>query len=124
MEIGTSLQAFITLPFILLMICIGFMTQGIKRCIEIFCRKIEISTIYIPESIEKVLVFLWKEVLLPGLPIVLGVLVGVLAHDFPVPDEVTGKSSRTIYFACCGFLSSFLYPRIKYLINKLPKNKE
>lgn len=58
----------------------------------------------------------WNEVLLPALPIVLGVLIAVLARKFPWPEPILKSesfSAKAGYGIAVGLICGWLYARVR-----------
>lgn len=58
----------------------------------------------------------WNEVLLPAIPLLLGVLVAGLAHQFPWPDPILKSNSftaRAAYGIAVGLTCGWLYARVR-----------
>jgi hypothetical protein len=114
MDYLSGLSAFFTLPFLVLIISIGFLTYIVRRYIEKIAEKIAIKT---PDRIDRILEWGWREFLLPILPIIISVTMGVL-FSYPVPDELSDSRSRHVYYAVAGLISSWSYPRIRHLFRQ------
>lgn len=114
------LQSLITIPFLLLMIACGFLSHGVKGAIQKIALKI---APYSPDKLDGFLSWVWNEFTLPILPILIGLCIGLMVKDYPVPAELPGKA-RLIYFMSAGLISSWLYPRIRYFIKKIPKGED
>ena len=61
---------------------------------------------------------LWRDLILPILPVIMGVFLSVSVSDYPYPDGISNVQSRFIFGLVAGLLSSLLYRLIKSLINK------
>lgn len=110
----TILQAFVTLPFILLVICIGILTEFFKKTLPKIAKKIAPNT---PDRLDNIVSFIWSELILPFLPIFIGIAIGIYIDDMMIPDVISQKM-RVMYFAFAGFLSSHCYDRIKKFVKK------
>jgi hypothetical protein len=56
---------------------------------------------------------LWKELLLPILPVVMGGLGGFIFKTYPYPDGLTTTGSRFLFGLVAGLLSGLFYRVVK-----------
>lgn len=56
---------------------------------------------------------LWEKLLLPLMPIVLGVLVAGIAKKYPYPDGLNSLSARLMFGCVAGMLSGLVYQVVK-----------
>lgn len=60
---------------------------------------------------------LWRELILPVLPLVLGILIPLAAPMLPVPEGFASTSGRVLFGLTAGFLSGFVYRWVKAAFN-------
>lgn len=56
---------------------------------------------------------LWKYLLLPVLPIILGGIVACFFRTFPYPDSLVNRMDRVVFGLVAGLLSTFMYRLVK-----------
>ena len=56
---------------------------------------------------------LWKDFVLPSLPIFLGILGGLTLKHYPYPNIINNSTGRFIFGIVAGFLSGFVYKMVK-----------
>jgi hypothetical protein len=63
---------------------------------------------------------IWRDAILPIMPIVLGGFIGLMAKQFPFPfpEGLTSASARIIFGIVAGLLSAQVYKIIKAMIDK------
>ena len=81
--IETSLMSLLTLPFLVFCVMVMLITKGFKHFIEFSAKKI--AHVF-PDKYEPWWVWFWKEVVLPGAPLVTGGLLAFFLTDYPYPD--------------------------------------
>jgi hypothetical protein len=59
---------------------------------------------------------LWNDLILPILPILIGMVVGFLFVSFPYPDGLVSSSGRFIFGSVSGLLSTTVYRYVKAAI--------
>ena len=80
----------------------------------LLCCAVYVATLMVKKIIENTKPMFttghwWKEVLLPALPVVVGVLVVVASVGFPWPAPLKGWAARVMYGIACGFFSERVY---------------
>ena len=55
----------------------------------------------------------WEKLVLPSVPVVVGMLLAVCVKSYPYPELLSTAGSRAIYGAVCGFFSSWAYKVLK-----------
>ena len=60
----------------------------------------------------------WKDLILPILPVLIGGLSSVLISSYPYPNELTSVGSRAVFGFVAGLLSGLMYRVIKSLIQQ------
>lgn len=105
------LGQFFSLPTVIFIVGIGAIVLLVRRVVERLVPRVIITT-------------WWPELFLPLLPVVLGVVIALVAKQYPYP-EVFAKagSARAFYGLVGGFFSSKIYRIIwvavkKYAISK------
>lgn len=105
------LGQFFSLPTVIFIVGIGAIVMLVRRIVERTAPRVIAST-------------WWPEVFLPLFPVVLGVVIALVAKQYPYP-EVFAKaaSARAFYGLVGGFFSSKIYRLIwvavkKYAISK------
>lgn len=63
--------------------------------------------------------YYWREVVLPILPSVIGVVCGVGMKFFPFPEGFTHWGPRALYGLVCGFASALVYKIAMSIVRKL-----
>lgn len=51
----------------------------------------------------------WRDIILPTLPIAIGVLLALLLTDLPHPEGWESRGARVLYGLVCGFFSGNVY---------------
>jgi uncharacterized membrane protein HdeD (DUF308 family) len=102
------IQALLSWQFVLLCLAIAALVYLVRQIVEYQLIK------YNDKDSN-----LWNNLLLPILPIILGIIVGVFLKD-PYPDVIKTESARIIFGLNAGFLSGLVYRVIKgTLISKV-----
>jgi H+/Cl- antiporter ClcA len=60
----------------------------------------------------------WELVVLPSLPVLVGVLVGVMAKSWPWPPGITTPGARAVLGVVVGFFSTWFYRILKAIIQE------
>jgi hypothetical protein len=94
-------------------ICWQFALMSFSIGVIVFAVKNTIETLIPSFSITK-----WWTVLQPLLPIIIGLLCGLLFKHYPYPDQITSMSGRVFFSIAAGELSSITYRTIKNLLIK------
>ena len=100
----TVLQALLSWQFVLFCLALAAVVWVTRKIVEY---GIDNWTIFSKES------KLWKELVLPILPVFLGPLAAYLAKEYPFPDGITSVSARVAFGLVAGLLSGLLYRVIK-----------
>ena len=61
---------------------------------------------------------IWKDLVLPILPVLVGGLASVLISSYPYPNELTSVGSRAVFGFVAGLLSGLMYRVIKSLVQQ------
>lgn len=61
---------------------------------------------------------IWESVVLPMVPVVVGVSIAYFVSSWPYPEDLTSIGARVLYGAICGFFSTSAYRVLSALINK------
>lgn len=87
---------------IFVMYCLGVfaLSLGVRRVVEVAYPKAKVS-------------LWWTDVILPGVPILLGALIGLVAKKFPFPAPIAVLSGRLLYGVVAGFLSGWVYRMVR-----------
>ena len=104
----TVLQALLSWQFVLFALAIAALTFVIRKVVEYALDNPSIPTGKMTKEDR-----LWKELLLPILPVVLGAAAGFLAKKYPFPDGLTNPSARLAFGLVAGLLSGLVYRVIK-----------
>lgn len=108
-----DLSALLSLPLIILVITLSLLTSGYRYVIEnVATRLVPI----VPDKWEPWIMYLWREVILPITPILLGLVFGYLVSDYSWPVGFENLSGRLMLGGISGLLASWIYPRILYHI--------
>lgn len=88
----------------------------------LFCLGIASITFVVRSTVEHLLVGaknirVWKELILPIFPVIVGALVSGFATSYPYPDGFDSTSGRTMFGLVAGLLSGLLYRVIKSLLS-------
>ena len=60
----------------------------------------------------------WEELLLPSIPVFVGIAFGIAVKSWPYPAVLVSRGSHVIYGAVCGFFSSYAYRVVKATITQ------
>jgi len=88
----------------------------------LFCLGIASITFVVRSSVEQIVTGtkeakLWKELILPIFPVIVGAMIGIFATSYPYPDGFDSASGRTMFGLVAGLLSGLLYRVIKSLLS-------
>lgn len=101
----TILQAFLSWQFLFFCIAIGAIVFVIRQVVEYAMENWwPLKGWVAANSNAKV----WRELLLPILPIVMGPAITFFATGYPYPEGFTGNSSRIIFGLVAGFSSGLI----------------
>ncbi|MFA5758016.1 MAG: hypothetical protein WC942_01365 [Clostridia bacterium] len=116
----SALLSIFSLVFFVFSFGIGLTVAIVRIISERLWKKLEIV---IPDRFESFLLDIWKEWVLPALPIILGVLGAYFLSDYPFPSEFASSNSGRVFFGIiAGYFSKDVYRFAKYHIRKyLPK---
>lgn len=104
------LDGILSLQFVFFCLAIGAVTFVIRKIVEY--AMVNWWPLKNWNSANKDASF-WKEVLLPILPIFLGVLAAVKISQYPYPEGFSSNSSRFIFGLVAGFTSNFAVRLLK-----------
>jgi xanthosine utilization system XapX-like protein len=87
----------------------------------LFCLGIASITFVVRSTVEHLLsnakeIKVWKELILPIFPVVVGAIFSLLATSYPYPEGFDSASGRTMFGLVAGLLSGLLYRVIKSLL--------
>ena len=110
------LQALFTWQFILFCLLVSGITLVIRRVVEYFLAN---SKVIAKES------KLWRDLLLPILPIFVGVIFALIAKKYPYPVEILSASGRAAWGLSGGLLSGLSYRVVSsfvtaFIVSKIP----
>lgn len=60
----------------------------------------------------------WKDAVLPTLPVIMGMLIGMFAVKYPYPDSIKSFSARVFFGGVCGFFSAWVYKVVRTILKK------
>lgn len=112
-----ELQAFISVPFIVLCVCISLIVAGISKIIEPLLKAI-------PNKYDHWIEVFYRETFLHILPIIVGILIALIFSDIPVPAELSKNISQSGYIGYCavaGFISTYVFSKVKKILKALKK---
>jgi hypothetical protein len=119
--IEQSLLSLLTLPFMAFCVMIMLVTKGFKHITEFVAAKV--SHVF-PDKYEPWWVWFWKEVVLPGTPLVIGGLAAYFVVDYPYPDMFAqSEASRVVCGVMAGVVSGWIYPRVMFYYKKFGPSK-
>ena len=108
------INVFLSLGFVFACLSIVSITAIIRQFVEFFLDKP-----WFPGSKFSVI---YREILLPILPLILGIIAGVTIEKYPYPTELIGSGGRVIFWIVAGLLSGLIYKMIKgALVKQLPE---
>lgn len=98
----TILQGFLTWQFLVFALAIGAIVFVIRQFIEYWMENW--WPLKEKASVNKK-AKLWRELVLPILPVFLGTVAGLLAKNYPYPEGFTAASARLAFGVVAGFTS-------------------
>lgn len=98
------LSVFLTWQFILMSLTMAAITYFVRTIVE---NRLDVIS-------NKV----WRDLILPLIPLVAGVLFGLVAAKFPFPEGITSMSGRASFGLVAGLLSANLYSIVKAMLVK------
>lgn|SRR5574339_591291 len=104
----TVLQALLSWQFMLFALAIAALTFVVKKVVEYAIDNPNIPTGTMTKENR-----LWRELILPIFPVVVGAGAGFLAKMYPFPDGIKSASARIAFGLVAGLLSGLLYRVIK-----------
>jgi hypothetical protein len=111
------LQSLLSLSFLFSCLAIAAITAGVKHTVQWFLDQPWVPT----SSASKV----WKELILPILPPVLGGLICFLNSAYPYPEGFDSSSARAVFGIASGLLSGLVYRVIKSILSgKISESNE
>lgn len=60
----------------------------------------------------------WEEVLLPSMPVFVGITMSLVISSYPYPVLLTGFGSRAVFGAVSGFFCGWAYRIVKAVVTK------
>lgn len=103
------LQILMSWQFIIFSLGIVAITSIFRTLIEYLLANVKIMT---NES------KLWKDLILPVFPVVLGLVAGIVMKEYPYPTGISSRDSRIIFGLVAGLLSTLIYRIVKALFNQ------
>lgn len=111
----TMLQALLSWQFLLFCLAIAAITFVVRKIAEYALDNPKIPTGKMTKTSR-----LWKELILPILPVLMGPFAGFLAKQYPYPEGLQTVSGRLIFGLVAGLLSGLVYRVINsFLTSKL-----
>lgn len=105
---NSSIEAILSLPFLFFCLSIFAISGIIKQIVGYFVK-----------TDHKKFMKIWKELILPILPMFVGLLLALI-KEYPYPDGWESSSSRFIFGLVAGLSSGLVYRVIKsFLSSKL-----
>lgn len=101
---------FSILPMLIFCLALAAVTAGIRRIVAYASASFAAS-------------HLWKNLLLPILPVALGAVIAMLATKLPVPEGFESTSGRVSLGAVAGLFSAAVYRWVKAAINAKIKDQ-
>jgi hypothetical protein len=119
-----QVNSLFTIQFLVFGIVIGVVTQILRTLIEGICLRIEP---YLPQWMDKYKEHIklnWSNVILRGLPILVGVLISYFIVSYPYPAIfATSVWGRVFFGIVAGSAANIIYPFFRfYLKTYLPDN--
>jgi hypothetical protein len=102
-----TITSFISLPVIIFSLACYIVVLSIKKTVDTF---------WINNRRNKV----WSDLILPGLPWIIGGVAALLFRQYPYPVGIVAPSARFAFGAVCGFLSSYVYRLVRAFLPKDP----
>ena len=99
-------EALLTPTFIFLCLGIAALTYILRKGIDYILSNPKIQAS--PNS------KIWKDVILPAFPIIIGALIMYFNKNYPLPKEL--EHGRVLYGLCAGLFSGLVYRIIKSLV--------
>lgn len=96
------LQMFLSWQFIVFGLAVAAIIFVVRTVVEYFVKKSQI----------------WKELILPILPVFIGGFFSLFIKSYPYPNDLTSTGSRLVFGVVAGLLSGLMYRVIKSLINQ------
>lgn len=111
-----ALQSLLSLSFLFACLSIAAVTYVVKQIVEFVLDKP-----YIPASKASVI---WKGLILPILPVVLGALMSYFGAGYKYPEELDSPSGRVAFGLVAGLFSGLIYRVLKSILtSKLAKEE-
>jgi hypothetical protein len=111
----TIFQALFSWQFLLFCLAIAAVLFVIRRVFEYL---LETRQIHAKNS------KLWKDLILPILPVVIGPAAAYLAHQYPYPGGLTSGAARVAFGLVAGLLYGLVYRVLKSMLGYRIKNPE
>jgi hypothetical protein len=116
-----AVTGFFTIETIVFCVVIWFATLIVRRVVQKVAKLI--GRVF-PDKWEPYWINLWREDILPWLPLVTGGALAWQIDDYPYPESLAvSLSSKIFYGIVCGAISGLVYRRIKPLIKKFAPKK-
>jgi Na+/H+-dicarboxylate symporter len=124
MDPSLALSSLFTLPMFVLCIVIGIIVAGFRKVMEKFAQKINYI---LPDKYEPLGNWFWREIILPGAPLVVGASIAFFIKDYPFPEPFAASVSAKVFVGILvGLVSGWLYPRVIFYLkafSKAPQDK-
>jgi len=103
----SALEALFSWQFVLFCIAVSAVTFVVRNVVDYVLQKYNMS----PKENH-----LWANLILPILPVVLGLLGAFFAKQYPYPLEISSASGRLAFGLCAGLLAGFVWRWVKAAI--------
>jgi hypothetical protein len=108
------LQALLSVQFVIFCLGLAAITFVVRRAVEFFLDKP-----WVPASKAS---HIWRGLVLPVMPVILGALFGFVASKYPYPEGLDTTSGRVMFGLVAGLLSGLIYRVIKEsILDKIVK---
>ena len=106
------MESLITFPVLFFSLAVFLATYFTRKIIEALLPSIRKDTPL--TKAQKI----WEEFLLPALPVLVGIALGVLVTSWPWPPGIVKPGARAIAGAVCGLLSTLAYRMLWSFVTK------
>lgn len=117
-----DLSTILTVPVFMLAVIISLITLSFRRMCQFLFTLIKKE---LSDKIKKWLIFCWEDLVLPVIPMAIGLVFVLFAKKYPIPDMFSHSiSARMVFGICIGEVSSFIYRRWCAFWNTFAENKK
>lgn len=106
------MESLVTLPLVFFCLAVFAVTHSLRKAVEALLPAIRKDTPL--TRAQKI----WEEFLLPSLPIIVGIALGVLVKSWPWPTGISTGGARAIAGCVAGFVSTWVYRILKSFLTK------